>query len=106
MKGMMIPIVTGALGIIPEGLVKRLKDLEIRGQVETIRTIVLLRLARILRGVLEKTCCYSNPSEKLSANAGVRNSQRSKIIIIIYQHENWHFAEMIISLREYYHQCD
>ena len=33
--------------------VKGLEDLEIRGQVETIRTITLLRLARILRKVLE-----------------------------------------------------
>ena len=27
---------------------------------------------------LEETCCYLNSSEKLSANAGVKNSQRTK----------------------------
>ena len=44
----MIPIVVGALGTITKGLAKRLEDLEIRGQVETIQTTALLRLARIL----------------------------------------------------------
>ena len=34
-------------------IVKGLEELEIRGQVETIQTIALLRLARILRRVLE-----------------------------------------------------
>ena len=48
-----IPIVVGALGTVPKGLVKGLKDLEIRNQVETIQTTALLRLARILRRVLE-----------------------------------------------------
>ena len=36
MKVTVIPVVIGALGTIPKGLVKGLKDLEIRGQVETI----------------------------------------------------------------------
>ena len=40
-----IPIVISALGTIPKGLAKE--------QVETIKTTVLLRLARILRRVLE-----------------------------------------------------
>ena len=38
-----------------------------------------LRSARIL-GRVEETCCHSNSSEKPSANANVKNSQRSKII--------------------------
>ena len=45
MKVMFIPIVIGAHGTIPEGLVKGLEDLEIRGQVETILTTVLLKVA-------------------------------------------------------------
>ena len=53
MKVTVIPIVIGALGMIPKVLVKGLKDLEIRGQVETFQTTALLRLARILRNVLE-----------------------------------------------------
>ena len=53
MKMMVIPIVIRALGTVTRGLVHRLKDLEIRGQVETIQTTALLRSARILRKVLE-----------------------------------------------------
>ena len=49
----MVPTVLGALGTIPKGLVQELKDLEIRGQVGTISTTVLLGPARILRRVLE-----------------------------------------------------
>ena len=48
-------IVIGALGIVTEGSVKGLDDLEIRGRVEIIQTTKLLRSARILRRVLE-TC--------------------------------------------------
>ena len=53
MKVTIIPIVTGALGTVFKGLVKGLKDLEIRGRVETIKTKTLLRSARIPRRVLE-----------------------------------------------------
>ena len=48
-----ISIVIGALGTTPKGLIKGLEDLEIRGQVETIKTTALLRSDRILRRVLE-----------------------------------------------------
>ena len=43
MKVMGIPIVIGALGTIPKGLVKRLEDLENRGQMATIQTTALLK---------------------------------------------------------------
>ena len=39
------------LGTFPIGMVKGLKDLEIRGQVEIIQTIALIRSARRLRKV-------------------------------------------------------
>ena len=52
-KVMVIPIVIGALGTIPKGLMKGLEDLEIRGRVEDIQTTALLRSARIQRRVLE-----------------------------------------------------
>ena len=45
--------VIGALGTVTKGLAKGLEDLEIRGQVETLHAIVLLRSARILRRALE-----------------------------------------------------
>ena len=53
MKVTVIPIVIGLLGTVPKRLVQELVDLEIRGQVETIQTTPLLRLAKILRRVLE-----------------------------------------------------
>ena len=41
------------LDTVTEGLIKELEDLEITGQMETIQSTVLLRLARLLRRVLE-----------------------------------------------------
>ena len=53
MKVTVIPIVISALGTVTEVLLKGLEDLEITGRVETIQTIAFLRLARLLRRVLE-----------------------------------------------------
>ena len=53
MQVTIIPIVIGAFGTVTKGLLKGLEDLEVGGRVETIQTTVLLRTARILRGVLE-----------------------------------------------------
>ena len=53
MKVTVIPVVLGALGILPKRLVNESEDLEIREQVETIQTTTFLRSARILRKVLE-----------------------------------------------------
>ena len=49
----MIPNEIGALETMSKGLVKGLEDLEIKGQVESFQTTALLKLARILRKVLE-----------------------------------------------------
>ena len=53
MKVTVFPIVIRALGTVIKGLIKGLEDLEIKGRVETIQTITLLRSIRILRRVLE-----------------------------------------------------
>ena len=53
MKVTIIAIVIGAFGTVTKGLLKRLKDLEVGGRVETIQNTTLLRTARILRRVLE-----------------------------------------------------
>ena len=53
MKVTIVPIVIGALGTMPKGLLKSQEDLEVGGRVETIQTTALLRTARILRRVLE-----------------------------------------------------
>ena len=49
MKVTIIPIVIGAFGTVTKGLSKELKDLKVRGRVETIQTTTLLRMVRILR---------------------------------------------------------
>ena len=46
-------IVIGAFGTVTKGLLKGLEDLEVGGWVETIQTTGLLKMARILRRVLE-----------------------------------------------------
>ena len=48
-----ISIIIDALATVTKGLVQRLEDLELRGSVETLQAIALLRSARILRRVLE-----------------------------------------------------
>ena len=53
MRVTIMPIVMGALGTITKGLLKGLEDLEVGGWVETIQMTALLRMARILRRVLE-----------------------------------------------------
>ena len=59
MKVTIVPIVIGVLGTITKGLLKSLEDLEVGGRVETIQTTALLRMARILRRVLETWKCLS-----------------------------------------------
>ena len=53
MKVTIVSIVIGTFGTVTEGLLKRLEDLEVSGQVKTIQTTALLKTVRILRRVLE-----------------------------------------------------
>ena len=53
MKVTIIRIVIGAFSTVTKGLLKGLEGLEIRGRVEAIQTTTLLRMARILRRVLD-----------------------------------------------------
>ena len=53
MKVTFIPVMIGALGTVPEVLLKGLEDLEIKRQLETIQTTTLLRTAQILSRVRE-----------------------------------------------------
>ena len=78
---MVIPIATGTLGKIPKRLLKGQKELELRGQVRTTQTTILLRSARTRR--LKETYCHLNSIKNPSAKAGVKISQRRIIIIII-----------------------
>ena len=45
-KVMVIPIVTGALDTFTKGLIQRLEDLEISGQVETIQTPAFIQISQ------------------------------------------------------------
>ena len=102
MKVTIILIMIGALGIVSEGLLKGLDDLEIRGRVETIQTLTLPRTARILRRVLEtwgnllllnlqwKTICRRQ-SEKLSQRKHNNNHHHhvtlpARISLTLYRH--------------------
>ena len=82
----MIRIVVETLGLIAKGFIKGdLEDLEIRGQDETIQITALIKSGKIPRRVL-KNCgdlLSLNLQWKKSANVGVKNSQVSKIIIMI-----------------------
>ena len=84
MKVKIIPIVTGTLGTVTKGLVQRLEELEITGQVNTIQTTALLRSTRILRRVLViwGDLPPPNSSEKLPVNTDVKKSQSVVVIIL------------------------
>ena len=66
-----MPTVIGALVIVTKGLIQGLEDLEIRGRVEAILTIALLRTARIWRRVtsdLRRLAVTKTPKKYPSAN--------------------------------------
>ena len=84
MKVTVIQVVIGTLGTIPKKLVKGLEDSEIWGYVEPIQTTALLKSVRILRRVLEtwEDLMSLKLQWETICNAGVKNCQMSKIIII------------------------
>ena len=53
MKVTVMPIVTGALGTVPNVLEKRPTEVEIRGRIETIQTIAVLKSDKIFTIVLK-----------------------------------------------------
>ena len=81
MKVTIIPIVIGTFGTVTKGLLKGLEDLEVGDRVDTIQTTASLKTVSILRRVqeTEKTCCHSNYSERPSAYADVKNSNKTLI---------------------------
>ena len=112
MKVTVIPIIIGALGMVPKSLVRGLQELEIEGHAETIQTTSLLRLVRILRRDLDtwKTCSLSNSNERPSAKITRSNNDNNpsinssifksliqyiflKIYIFIYHHLNCYISQ-------------
>ena len=68
MKLTLIPIVTGALGRIPKGLVMGLEEFEIRDGIETIQTTVFVEISQNTEkspGDLGRFASYSDSSERL-----------------------------------------
>ena len=61
MKVIAIPMEINALGTIPKDLMMGLKQLEIGGGAETIKTAALLRSARILKRVLKTQGDFRSP---------------------------------------------
>ena len=80
MKVTVIPIVISALGTVTKDLGEGLEDLEIKIRVET--TIKIDKHTEKGPGDLMKTCSHSASSKRPSTDAGVKNSHRSKLIIL------------------------
>ena len=72
MKVTVIQIVICALGKASKGLEREVEDLEIEGRVKTIQTTEYWEESCRL----EKTCCHLDFKERLSANAGAKNSPK------------------------------
>ena len=70
MKVTMITNVIDAFGTVTKGLVLELRDLEIRGRVDTIQMTVLLNRPEYIEEL--RRLAWERPS----ANAGVKNSQK------------------------------
>ena len=68
-----------ALGTVTNGLLQGLEEFKIRGWVKIIQTTASECWEESWR--LVETCSHSNSSEKPSAYAGVKNSQKSKMIM-------------------------
>ena len=66
-------IIAGALQIVPKRLESRLKELEIRGWIETTQTTALLRSARII-WMVQNFEFYEKPPIK----TGVKDSEKVK----------------------------
>ena len=61
----------------------KLEELEIRGRAEPIQTTDRPEY-REESWRLEETCYHSHPSERPSANAGIKKIERSKITVVTY----------------------
>ena len=73
-----ISIVVGALGTVPKCLEKRFEKLKIRGRIEAIQTTWLIRWASEGYWKPEENCCYSDSSESLWVDSGMKKTQGVK----------------------------
>ena len=82
MKVTVILIVIGALSTVSKELIKRPEDLGIRGQVKTKSIVEIGQNTEKSPGDLRRRT-VTDSRGKPSANASVKNSQKSKIIMMI-----------------------
>ena len=74
----MILVIVDALRTVSKGLEnKRQGKLDIRGRIETIQTIELLKSARLFRRV-RRFACHSDFSETPPVKTGVKTSKKKK----------------------------
>ena len=66
MKAPEMPVVIGALGAVSNAVEKRLTRLEIRREIETIQTKILLRSTCIHRRDLKKIYCHPDNAKRNS----------------------------------------
>ena len=85
MEVTMIPIITGALGTISKGFFQdwNLRYKRTNGDQPDYRTYKIDQNTEKSSGGLMDTCCHSNSRENPSADAGGKNSQMNKIIIMM-----------------------
>ena len=106
MKVTLIPILTVALGKVTTGLIRWQEDLEIRGQVTTIQTTALDQQEYKEKSwTLEVSWRHSNSNERLSANAVLKNSQVSKIILTLILSLLWFLFFLFIFFIAISHIC-
>ena len=75
MKAREILVITGALCMVPKGLIRGLEELKTRGSTETISNYSFTKIDQNTKKSfqrLEKTCCHRESNERPSANAGVK----------------------------------
>ena len=75
----MILIVLAILGIIPKGLQKSVRELEITGRTEAIQSTKTDEISKEIErnpGNLKKACCHLNFNEKTPVKTCMKNSQR------------------------------
>ena len=94
MKVTFIPILIDVLGTVTKGLIKRLEDLEIRGQVETIQITAIIEISQNTEkspGDLRRFAVTQTPVKDHQLMLMWKNSQGVIIIMIETNKVLWDF---------------
>ena len=85
MRVTVLSILVGAFGMVPKDLEKKLKELEIRGRIETIQIQNCWDHLKYLEESWRPndTCCHLDFNERPLANTGGKNSWGTNDIILI-----------------------